>query len=76
MKKIDCLTLGQLCEVMLDGEPVFIIRAQDAAAVRTLLKYAEFSHEIGGMNILRTEQIIEKFKNWRETHQAKVRPAN
>lgn len=76
MKKIDCLTLGQLCKVMLDGEPVFIIRAQDAAAVRTLSKYAEFSKEIGGLNISRTEQSIAEFLIWRETHQSKVRPAN
>ena len=76
MKKIDCLTLGHLCEVMLDGEPVFIIRAQDAAAVLALEAYHDATTRVGGVNRIRVQASIEKFKTWQAVHQHKVRAAN
>jgi len=36
MKKIDCLSLGTMCEVLLDGEPVFILRAQGRRGAREM----------------------------------------
>ena len=76
MKKIDCLSLGTMCEVLLDGEPVFILRAQDAASVPALEDYLKRSKEKDGANLLRTSGSIERFKRWQAQHPDKVRAAD
>ena len=43
MKVLNCMTLGEMCEAALDGEPVFIIRAQDKAAAAAVYAYIEAS---------------------------------
>lgn len=76
MKKIDCKNLGDMCEFMLDGEPVFIIRAHDAAAVGALVEYKELSKLAGGGNLIRTQASIDRFESWQKAHKDFVRPAD
>lgn len=76
MKKIDCLTLGEMCSFLLDGEPVFVLRAQDLAAVPTLQEYLDVTHAANGRNVSRTKGAIERFRAWQAGHKEKVRPAD
>lgn len=76
MKKVDCKLLGDLCEFLLDGEPVFIIRAHDAAAIPSLKNYLVETKELRGGNTIRTSAMISRFKSWQESHKDFVRPAD
>lgn len=73
MKVINCRTLGELCEHMLDGEPVFIFRAQDQCSVKALHEYLRIIQEDGGKNTIRTEEDIQRFIAWRDTHPSRVK---
>src|ERR1035438_285213 len=59
MKKVDCQVIGQIAEMLLDGEPVFLLRAQDAAAVPTLEHYLQESKKAGGQNQLRAHAQMQ-----------------
>ena len=76
MKKIDVLTLGEMCETMLDREPVFILRAHDPAALAALERYVEASQAAGGRNIIRTRAAMDRFRGWQTQHKDDIRPAD
>jgi hypothetical protein len=75
MKIINCQTLGELCEFMLDGEPVFIIRAQDQAALDAVEHYKQDSKLYGGQNMGRVEAAWIRMKEWRDKNPYKIKPA-
>jgi len=76
MKKVDCQVIGQIAEMLLDGEPVFLLRAQDVASVPTLLRYLEESAKAGGTNQIRCHAQMQRFKAWQLQHKDRVRAAD
>ena len=76
MKKVDCQVIGQIAEMLLDGEPVFLLRAQDAAAVGTLEVYLTLSEAAGGQNQIRAHAQMQRFKAWQLQHKERVRAAD
>ncbi len=76
MKIINCQTLGELCEYMLDGEPVFLIRSQDISALEAVSEYIRISSINGGKNIIRAHDQLSKIKEWRDSNPKKVRVAD
>ena len=76
VKILNCMTLGEMCEAALDGEPVFIIRAQDKAALDAVEHYKQDSKLYGGKNLGRTEAQWIRMKEWRESHPDRVKAAD
>jgi hypothetical protein len=76
VKVLNCQTLGQMCEAALDGEPVFIIRAQDKAAVDAVKAYVRISHEGGGRNIIRSSEMVDRIHQWQLDNPNKVKVAD
>lgn len=76
MKIINCQTLGELCEFMLDGEPVFIIRAQDASALEGLEGYFKATEKNRGKNLGRTRDQMGRIKKWQLLNPARVKVAD
>ena len=76
MKKVDCQVVGQIAEMLLDGEPVFLLRAQDAASVSTLEYYLQESENMGGQNQIRAHAQMQRFKAWQLQHKERVRAAD
>jgi hypothetical protein len=76
MKTINCKSLSDVCELLLDGEPVFIIRAQDAAAVTGIKANIEESKRTGAQNIIRAEAQLARIIAWQKKNGKKVRAAD
>jgi hypothetical protein len=58
-----------------DGEPVFVIRAQDKAATAALMCYAQVAESIGAKSNFVDriwDQIIPDFRDWQRQHGTKV----
>lgn len=73
MKVINCQTLGDMCEFMLDGEPVFLIRAQDKFAAEIVADYYVKSQTRGGKNTGRVKQQLDKITEWQKANEFKVK---
>lgn len=73
MKIINCQTLGEMCEFLLDGEPVFVIRAQDKAAPEAVKAYVRISSKIGGRNIIRSSEFVDRIIEWQKNNPKKVK---
>lgn len=73
MKVLNCQSLGDICKAMLDGEPVFLIRAQDKLALPIVKQYFELAKENKSMNMSRVLRIIENIQDWQEENPGKVR---
>lgn len=65
MKIINCLSLGEMCEAALDGEPVFILRAKDNLAMDTLIDYHNRALANKATNTSRISDAKRKFASWR-----------
>lgn len=68
--------LSKLCEFLLDGEPVFIIRAQDMAATAAVENYIDRSREMGGRNLSRSQTHLKKIEQWRKENPKRLKPAD
>jgi hypothetical protein len=58
-----------------DGEPVFVIRAQDKAALAALMCYAQVAESIGASSDFVDriwDQIIPDFREWQRHHDTKT----
>lgn len=58
-----------------DDEPIFIIRAQDAAAIDALINYGRVA-EVAGATIefvTGVNQVINDFESWRGRHADRVK---
>lgn len=73
MKTINCHTLGEMCTCLLDGEPVFVIRAQDQLSVEILEKYRYAAAITGATNVGRTQDAINTFKKWQSENHDRVK---
>lgn len=73
MKVINCQTLGEICECMLDGEPVFVLRAQDQVALSTLEEYYHRAFDAHAKNLTRVRHAKERFREWQEKNPQKVK---
>ena len=73
MKIINSQTLGELCEFMLDGEPVFIIRAQDNLAYGVVEHYLDMTKKYKGKNSIRTEAQLTRIQQWQQENPSKVK---
>lgn len=71
--KYDVHQLTRLCEYLLDGEPVFIIRAQDAFAPEAVQDYFIRSRNNGGLNTIRSEEKCKKIEQWQKEHPERVK---
>jgi hypothetical protein len=76
MKVLNCLLLGDICEFLLEGEPVFVIRAQDKAAPGALTGYIAESVRLGGANITRATDAQKRIIEWQRLHPKKVKLAD
>lgn len=68
--------LTKLCEFLLNGKPVFIIRAQDVAAFDSITGYMEVSRRLGGKNISRSTKKREEIKQWQIANLNRLKPAD
>ena len=73
MKIINCQTLGELCEFMLDREPCFLLRAQDMFSVPAVQFYMKHAEKNGGKNTIRTKDQLDKMVAWRTNNLLKVK---
>lgn len=73
MKVINCQTLGEICECMLDGEPVFVLRAQDKLATNIIEEYTHRSFEAHGLNVTRARHARDRFAKWQAENPNKVK---
>lgn len=73
MKVINCQTLGEVCEHMLDGEPVFLIRAQDSLSVKAIQDYLDTARRHGAKNTGRSTEKLERFVKWQKENPNKVK---
>lgn len=76
MKVINCLTLGEICEAALDGEPVFVLRAKDKAILETLEYYRDTSTKLGGKNAYRVNKAIARIVLWQKENVSKMKVAD
>jgi hypothetical protein len=58
-----------------DDEPIFILRAQDAASVGTLQHYAQLCSEWGSppTHIDNAHRVTERFDEWQQAHGPQVK---
>jgi len=73
MKIINCQTLGEVCSSLLDGEPVFVLRAQDKISVEILEYYRNITAASGGANVGRTQSSINAFLKWQNENPGRVK---
>jgi len=73
MKIINCQTLSELCEFLLDGEPCFVFRAQDKVSVPGLEAYAALIHNAQAKNQIRTHEDIKRFVDWQSANPKRVK---
>lgn len=73
LKIINIVTLSEMCEAALDGEPVFIIRAKDLLAEDTLIDYQNRAIAKGSTNRSRVSTVKEKFAKWRRENPGKMK---
>jgi hypothetical protein len=76
MKILNCQLLGEMCEFLLEGEPVFVIRAQDKAASGALTGYLAESLRLGGRNLNRTKACQARIEKWQLENPNRVKPAD
>jgi hypothetical protein len=71
----NCHNLGELCQQLLDGEPVFILRAQDKLSLQKIKDYkSNASKNKASKTVLaRVKQAIDEFSNWRKNNKEKVK---
>lgn len=74
--KFNVHMLTKLCEYLLDGEPVFIIRAQDLAAVPAVRGYIEESCVVGGKNLIRCEEHYQRMSAWQQENHKRIKAAD
>ena len=74
--KFNVQLLTKLCEYLLDGEPVFIIRAQDAAAPAAVAGYIQDSHASGGANLIRCQRHLDRIVAWQKENPNRVKAAD
>jgi len=68
--KINCTNLGELCKELLNGEPVFILRAQDENALDTIDTYLSFCPtEIED----RVKEAMTDIEEWQKQNKDKVK---
>lgn len=72
-KFMNVQSLGEMVSAALDGEPVFIIRAQDKLAIKALSHYSGLAREVNAHNFYRTNKAIAQFEQWQQANEAKVR---
>lgn len=73
MKIVNCISLGEMCEAALDGEPVFIIRAKDKLAIEAVEHYLSLAVDNGCVNTGRSRSVLYNMNVWREKHPNKVK---
>jgi len=73
MKIINCQTLGHMCEVMLDGEPVFLIRGQDKLAPEVIAYYLELAKKEEARNTGRVTDVLKAVNVWQDKFPKKVK---
>ena len=74
--KFNVHMLTKLCEYLLDGEPVFIIRAQDAAACPGVDGYIRASRVAGGKNLIRSEEHLARIDTWQRDNPKRIKAAD
>ncbi len=74
--KFNVHLLTKLCEYLLDGEPIFIIRAQDLAAVNAVREYIKESGQMGGRNLIRCETHRQRIEAWQQANPNRVKAAD
>jgi hypothetical protein len=73
MKIVNCLSLGEMCEAGLDGEPVFLIRAKDKLALTTVKYYLQQAIDYNGKNLTRVRTVIAKMEKWEKENPGKMK---
>lgn len=73
MKIINSQTLGDMCEYMLDGEPVFLIRAQDKVALKVIDSYLIFAFDEKATNLGRVRDMKSRIRKWQEDNPNRVK---
>jgi hypothetical protein len=76
MKVVNVQFLGDMISAALDGEPVFIIRAQDKSAIPAISYYAQTTKNAGGKNYYRVNKALAEFEKWQSANESKVRVAD
>jgi hypothetical protein len=76
VKIVDCRTLSQICELMLDGEPCFLIRAQDTVSVKSLMAYIQYGESVGANNLTRAREVLHRFEDWQKSNPHRVKKAD
>lgn len=70
---VDCRTLTNMCEFMLEGEPCFLIRAQDKVSIKALEQYHQLAFEAHGENLKEVREVRDRFREWQEQHPQRVK---
>lgn len=73
MIKVDVVFLDRLCEFLLNGEPVFIFRAQDGLLMEILQEYLERAMRSRASNTSRIRSAMAKISKWQHENLDRVK---
>lgn len=73
MKIVNCVSLGEMCEAALDGEPIFLLRAKDNLALDIVEEYYNRADVNKATNLSRVRNVINKMSEWRKANPNKCK---
>ena len=71
----NCEKLGRFCSIVLDGEPVFIIRARDKFATNIVKEYLNTTKEnkVSKTVIDRVTTALQSINKWRKENRSQIK---
>lgn len=71
----NCQNLGDICQQLLNGEPVFIIRAQDRLAPEIIRQYKTMAttKKVVKSVIERVRKAISEINEWRKNNKERIK---
>jgi len=73
MRKLDCTLLSEMGTYLLEGEPVFVLRAQDRLAMDVLHEYLKLGQAMGAKNMGRVRAVHTRFAQWRDANPGRMK---
>lgn len=73
LKYVNVHLLTEVVKLLLNGEPVFIIRAQDRLAAGAVASYLDSAMAVGARNQERVAEALREIKLWQQANRNRVK---
>jgi len=70
---VNAAFLDSLCEFLLEGEPVFVVRAQDKLIQDIITDYHRRAMAAGAKNLSRVQRKLDVIRKWQEENSNRVK---